>query len=166
MFKIIISILSLLLITGCTTSKIDEIADKEIDLTKQDDLLVLEEATYDALIASLGEEYYIENIMIKHVSKEYLDEVEYNSKTNIYFGYSLAELYNQFDNESFIFSVDANGETTVKLMEGYDDSLDNLIKGVATGTGVVIVAVTIGVVAAGSHLVLVWFVQVVQPWLS
>src|SRR5699024_4370383 len=50
----------------------------------------------------LGEEIYIENVEAIYYSKEYLEEVAYNSQANIYFGYTLTELETQFEGEKYV----------------------------------------------------------------
>ena len=53
----------------------------------------IENKVYDELISTLdSDDYFVENISAVYVSQEYLEEFAYNSQTNIYFGYTLAEL--------------------------------------------------------------------------
>ena len=95
-------------------------------------------------LASLDtEKYKVENVEVVYYSKEFLDELEYNSKENIYFGYTLSELEEQFQGEKYIFTLGENGETVVKTFEDYDDSKEKLIRNVAIGAGVIIICVTV-----------------------
>ena len=43
-----------------------------------------------------SEDYYIENISAIYVSKEYLEELAYNSQANVFFGYTLEDLDAEF----------------------------------------------------------------------
>ena len=53
----------------------------------------VEDLVYRDTVASLNsEEYIVENVSAVYISKEYLEEVAFNSQSNIYFGYTLAEL--------------------------------------------------------------------------
>ena len=83
------------------------------------------------------------------VSDEYKQELAYNSQENIYFGYTLSELDQQFQGTRYIFTTDENGNTAVKEFEAYDDTYDQAIKNVAIGTGVILVCVTVSVVSGG-----------------
>ena len=110
----------------------------------------VESAVYADVSKQLGEGYRIENVSTAYISKEYLDELEYNSQTNIFFGYSLADLDAQFQGTRYVFTLDDNGETTVVPFEDYDDTYDEVLKNVAIGTGVILVCVTVSVVSGGA----------------
>ena len=60
-----------------------------------------------------GTNYRIENVTAGYMSKEYLEEVAYNSQTNIFFGYTLDELDAQFQGTRYVFTLGADGETEV-----------------------------------------------------
>ncbi len=78
----------------------------------------IEDLVYRDTITSLNsDKYVVENVSAVYVSKEYLDEVAFNSQSNIYFGYSLAELDNVFQGKKYIFTLSDNGTTTVKELE-------------------------------------------------
>lgn len=96
-----------------------------------------------------GEQYIIEDISTVYISKEYLEEIEYNSQKNIYFGYTLEELDAQFGGTRYVFTLADDGTTTVQPFEEYDDTFDQVIKNVAIGTGVILVCVTVSVVTGG-----------------
>lgn len=91
-------------------------------------------------------EYVVEDVQSIYISKEYLEELEYNSKENVYFGFTLSELASQFEGTNYVFSLDENGETIVQEMEEYDDTYDKAIKDVAIGAGVILVCVVVTVV--------------------
>ena len=96
-----------------------------------------------------SEDYIIEDISVIYVSEDYLEEVAYNSKANIYFGYTLKELDAQFQGTRYVFSLGKNGETVVEEFAAYDDIYDRVIKNVSMGTGVILACVTVSVVSGG-----------------
>lgn len=108
----------------------------------------------DNIYSDLGarfdsEDYIVESVNAVYISEEYLEEVAYNSKSNVYFGYTLEELDAQFQGTRYIFSLGENGETVVEEFAEYDDTYDRVIKNVAIGTGVILVCVTVSVVSGG-----------------
>lgn len=111
----------------------------------------IEDTVYSSLIDELdGKDYYIENVEATYVSKEYLEELSYNSKANVFFGYTLAELDQEFEGTRYVFTLGENGEAIVKAFEAYDDTYEKVIKNVAIGTGVILVCVTVSVATAGA----------------
>lgn len=112
----------------------------------------IEDLVYRDTVASLNSEaYFVENVTAIYISKEYLDELAFNSKSNVYFGYSLAELDEIFEGKRYIFNLSENGTTTVQeLIEIEDVSTEKMFKNVAIGTGVILVCVTVSVVSAGA----------------
>ena len=111
----------------------------------------VEDAVYKELVDQLdSEDYFVENVSTVYLSKEYLEEIEFNSQTNVFFGYSLADLDAQFEGSRYVFTLAENGETTVKPFEEYDDdTFEQVIKNVAVGSGVILVCVTVSVVTDG-----------------
>ena len=110
----------------------------------------VEDSIYDELVNSLdGDKYYVQNVSTAYVSQEYIDELAYNSKTNVFFGYSLDEVDAQFEGKRYVFTLDENNKTTVEEFEEYDDTYEKAIKKVAVGTGVILVCVTVSVVTGG-----------------
>lgn len=98
-----------------------------------------------------SDDYSVESVEAVYISKEYLEELAYNSQENLYFGYKLSDLNEAFKDEKYIFTIDDNGCQTVKAFEGneaYDYS--EILKNAAIGTGVIVVCVTIGVVAGAA----------------
>lgn len=55
-----------------------------------------ESRLYNELVKELGDDYFIENVNSTYVSEEYVEDLEYNSKKNIYFGYTSEELDKEF----------------------------------------------------------------------
>ena len=114
-------------------------------------LTYMEDTIYSELVTLLdSEEYFVENIDAVYYSKEYMEEVAYNSQSNIYFGYTLAELDSYFEGERYVFTLGNDGKTTVEVFEKYDDTYDRALKNVAVGTGVIFVCVTVSVLSAGA----------------
>ena len=91
----------------------------------------------------------ITELIARYISKEYLDELAYNSQENIYFGYKLSELDEAFQGQKYIFTLGDNGQTDVQPFEEYDDTFDKVIRNVAIGTGVILLCVTVSVVTGG-----------------
>ena len=113
-------------------------------------LQYLEDSVYTGLIDQYqSEDYIIENVNAVYISEDYLEEAEYNSKTNIFFGYTLDELDKQFKGTPYVFTLGEDGKTTVHPFEDYDDTYDQIIKNVAIGTGVILICVTVSVVTGG-----------------
>ena len=109
----------------------------------------MEGALYSHLVDELGEDEFIDNVEAVYISQEFIDELSYNSKANVFFGYTLKELDEQFKGTSYIFTVE-NGQTVVKPRSPYDDTYDKMIQNVAIGTGVILICVTISVVTYGA----------------
>ena len=127
--------------------------DAEPDFASLNDpalLQYVEDNVYSDLVARFdSEDYIVESIDAVYISDEYLEEVAYNSRPNIYFGYTLEELDAQFEGTRYVFSLGENGETVVEEFAEYDDTYDRVIKNVAIGTGVILVCVTVSVVSGG-----------------
>ena len=50
----------------------------------------VENNLYEQITKQLeGQDYYVENVSAVYISKEYIQELEYNSEMNVYFGYTL-----------------------------------------------------------------------------
>ncbi|MBR4549213.1 MAG: hypothetical protein IKO83_04760 [Oscillospiraceae bacterium] len=116
-------------------------------------LQYVEDSVYSELVSEFSsEDYIVENVSATYISKEYLEELAYNSQANVFFGYTLAELDAQFQGTRYVFTLGDNGETIVKPFEGYDDTYEKVLKNVAIGTGVILVCVTVSVVTGGAGL--------------
>lgn len=173
MKRIIASLLCLsLLLVGCTRSETkqnvsggdasaaqkalnveQEYAQKNFKSLDDENLLrYVEDLVYRETITSLNNDgYFVENVSAVYISKEYLEEVAFNSQSNIYFGYTLAELDELFQGSRYIFTLGEDGNTTVQELQVVDDTSTNtILKNVAIGTGVVLVCVTVSAVSAGA----------------
>ena len=164
MKRIVALILSMvMLLTSCgqvqpqsstTNSATKTAEDIEPYYTALDDkqlLAYIEDVVYRDTITSLdSDEYFVENVSASYLSKEYLDEVSFNSQSNIYFGYTLSELDELFQGKKYVFTLSEDGKTTVQeLQEMKDTSTETMLKNVAIGTGVILICVTVSVVSAG-----------------
>lgn len=110
----------------------------------------LEKQVYSEVVSSLNsEEYFVEDVKAIYISKEYLEELAYNSQSNIYFGYTLSEIEDTFGEEKYIFTCDGTGKTIVSKYELYDDTFNRVIKNVAIGSGVILLCVTVSLVSGG-----------------
>ena len=120
-------------------------------LSDENLLLQVENLVYRETVQALNsEEYVVENVSAVYISKEYLDEVAFNSQSNVYFGYTLAELDEVFQGTRYIFTLGDDGNTTVRELQAIDDNAtETMLKNVAIGTGVILVCVTVSVVSAG-----------------
>lgn len=114
-------------------------------------LAYMEDAVYTGLVDALGSDgYFVENVSAVYISKEYLEEIAYNSQENLYFGYTLSELNAQFADTRYVFTLGEDGKTMVKAFEGYDTSHDQMLRNVAIGAGVILLCVTVAVVVGGA----------------
>lgn len=115
-------------------------------------LTYVEDLVYrEAVSAINSEEYFVENVSAVYISKEYFNEVAFNSQSNIYFGYTLAELDEIFQGTKYIFTLGENGTTTVQELQAIEDiSTETMLKNIAIGAGVILVCVTISVVSVGA----------------
>ena len=133
-----------------TTVWVDDIPEYN-NLDDADLLYHLEDLVYRETVSALnGAEYIVENISAVYISKEYLEEVAFNSQSNIYFGYTLAELDELFQGSRYVFTLGSDGQTTVQeLQEIEDTSTETMLKNVAIGTGFIFVCVTVSAVSSG-----------------
>lgn len=119
----------------------------------------IENTLYTSLVSTLdSDEYFVENVQAVYISQEYIDELAYNSQANVFFGYTLAELNQQFDGAKYIFTLGENNETTVEPWADYDDTYDRIIQNVAVGTGVILLCVTVSVVSGGAAVSMIFAV--------
>ena len=99
---------------------------------------------YEEIVSELeGTDYYVSDICSAYVSQEYIDQLAYNSKSNIFFGYTLEELDAQFEGKRYIFTLGEQSDTIVTAYDEYDYSYDGVIRNIADGTGVLLYAVTL-----------------------
>ena len=121
-------------------------------LSDENLLLEVENLVYRETVEALdSEEYVVENVSAVYLSKEYLEEAAFNSQSNVYFGYTLAELDEIFQGTRYIFTLDDDGTTAVQELQVIDDhTAETMLRNIAIGTGVILVCVTVSVVSAGA----------------
>lgn len=121
-----------------------------VTLNDPDLLRYVEDSVYSSVVSELNsDEYFVENVSSIYLSKEYIEELNYNSQSNIFFGFTLSELEEQFQGKKYVFDLGDNGQTVVHEFEEYDDTYDRVIRNVAIGTGVILLCVTVSVVSGG-----------------
>lgn len=120
------------------TDLTEEVNNLDLHSLNDPDLLrYVEDTVYSQVVAYLdNDDYFVENVEAIYISKEYLDELAYNSQENIFFGDTLSQLKEQFQGERFVLGDD--GQTVVHKLAEYDDFFDQVIKNVAIGTGVIL----------------------------
>jgi len=109
----------------------------------------IEYMAYQDIISSLGSNNYIvENVSATYLSKEYLDELAFNSQANIFFGHSLNELNKIFKGNKYIFTLGEDGKTQVReVQEITITDSDKILKNVAIGSGVIFVCVVVTILS-------------------
>ena len=140
----------IMLMTCCYAESTDQDSVEFSKMSNPDLLPYMEDAIYEALLDNLGDDYFVENVEAIYISDEYLEELAFNSQSNLYFGFSLDELEQQFQGQRYVFTLSETNETTVKTWEPYDDTMERVIRNVAIGSGVILVCVTVSVVTAGA----------------
>lgn len=113
-------------------------------------LQYVEDNMYSELVKELdSEEYFVENIEAVYYPKEYIEALASNSQANLYFGYTAAELDEQFQGTKYVFTLGSDGQTTVVPMETLsDDVYVKALEDVIVGSGVILICVTVSVVSA------------------
>lgn len=156
MFLILVLIIVFLLYEYISNTKVQ--SNEYLEFTSLDDPK-LQDYVIDDLYAGLNasfnnEDYEIVQISSIYISKEYLEELEYNSKSNIYFGFTLDELEKQFNGNKYVFTVGDDNKTTVKEFEFYNDNYGKMIRNIAIGTGVILTCATISVASGGTMAII------------
>lgn len=115
-------------------------------------LQYIEDSIYTYLEGSFAsDDYIIEDISAVYISQEYLEEVAYNTRENVYFGYTLSEINDAFEGKRYVFTYGGEGNTIVQEFEDFPDDTDaRILKNVLIGTGVILVSVAITVISGGA----------------
>ena len=116
-----------------------------------DDLATfLEDSIYLDLIKELkNDNYLVEKVQTKYISKDYIENLAYNSMNNLYFGYDTKELDSLFGGQKYVFTLGDNFQTIAKPVQIIDDSISgDVLKNVVVGSGVILICVTVSAVAA------------------
>ena len=127
----------------------------DIEFSGLDDpnlLNYVEDSVYLDLVSELGsEEYFVENVEAVYYPKEYIEELEFNSQENIYFGYTSSQLDAAFGGKKYVFTLDENGETVPVLLESSEpEDYGKVIEDVVVGSGVILISVTVSAISAGA----------------
>ena len=142
----------LMAMVGCAAEQ--DVAMPEYDSLNDPALLqYIADSVYANTELALGDDNYtIEDVSAIFVTKEYLEELEYYTRQNVYYGYTLEELDRRFDNERYYFTLGDNGQTVVKKIEkdGTGDAVIDMVKDVVIGGGIIIVCVVISYVTQGT----------------
>lgn len=118
-------------------------------------LQYVKDATYAEAVKNLNnDEYVVENVEVTYISPEYIAELEYNSKVNIYFGHTEEDLAKQFDGEQVVFTMDEKGQTSVEKFvpngKGLDPTYKKALIKTGIGVGVILVCVVVSVATKGA----------------
>ncbi len=120
------------------------------DLSDPEALKSMEQSLQTELLSLLsGTDVTVEAV---YVSQEYLEELRYNSQQNLFFGMTLEELQQAFGGQFYGVTYSTEGEPQVTSMEEPSDILGTLAR--STGSGKVMVCITLAGVAAVSRLFL------------
>ena len=87
-----------------------------------------EDMVYTSLAGNLNSgNFIIEDVSAIFISQEYIEEVAYNTKSNIYFGFNLAELNIKFEGKRYVFTCSEDGQTVVQEFEAFPDNTNAII---------------------------------------
>lgn len=122
---------------------------KELNFYGLNDPALLEytdKEVYKEVIEDLdSDEYYVSDIQTCYISQAYLEELQFNSQENVFFGYTVSELEKQFKGEKYVFTLGEDGTTVVKQFQAIEP--ENVYKKMATdvavGAGVILVTATV-----------------------
>lgn len=145
-----------ILVCGCTQNKMNNVSNEieRLKFTGLDDENLHDyvlETLYSGIDSNFTtDDYQIQEITTIYLSKEYLEELDYNSKSNLYFGYTLSELASKFNGKKYVFEVDENNQTTVVEFKDYENNYKKMIKNVLIGTGVILICATVSLATGGT----------------
>lgn len=153
MKKMISLFLVCTLLVGCTvrietegdTTDVDTTADAVVNMNDPSLVEYINTSVKGDIAKKLDvAEYTVEDVEAVYLSKEYIEEMEYNSQSNIYFGHTLSEFEGLFENDRYVFTLGEDGTTVVREIEEcaveYQKSIENIAKIVG---GVVLVLITV-----------------------
>lgn len=114
-------------------------------------LRYVEENVYTGLENTIdSKNYEIVSVTAIYISQEYINEMTFNSQSNIFFGYTIAELDEMFHGTKYMFTSDNDGQTTVKEMEIIEeDTTEDIIGDIAVTAGVIVICVCLTKCGAG-----------------
>lgn len=130
------------------TTSVPDITIKGLD----DEALLeyVEDNVYSTLVSQLdSDDYFVEYVDAVYYPKEYIEALASNTQPNVYFGYTAAELNEQFQGTKYVFTLGENGQTVVVPMETVSDEVYvKAMEDVIIGSGVILVCVTVSIVAS------------------
>jgi hypothetical protein len=136
--------------TAIIPTETDELPD--FSTTTNNDKYFINELAFQ-LVNQLenNENIIVETVNPIYISQEYINELEYNSQENVYYGYKLSDVDPAFGDVQYAFTVE-NGETVAVPLGDYvaDTTLSTIIKNTAIGTGVIVFCVTLSIVTGGA----------------
>lgn len=151
---LLVLVLSFVLYNYFFKSKVvdlDKIDYKSLDDSNLQNLMM--ENIYSGLEANLSsDDYVVKSIAMTYISKEYIEELNYNNKSNIYFGFTLSELANMFQDKKYVFTVNDKNETIVKEFEFSNDNYKRMLSNVCIGTGIILGCATISILSTGTAI--------------
>ena len=117
----------------------------ESELTVKELLEYVESFVYADLADTLDPEMcIIEEVSATYVSKEYLEELEYNSHANVFFGYNLDDINKIYQGTRYVFTLGDSGSTTVEEFEEFQkDTIEKIIKDIIVGSSIILVTVVL-----------------------
>ncbi len=112
----------------------------------------IEDLVYTETVNALdSEKYFVENVSAIYISQEYIDELAFNSQSNIYFGCTLDDLNEIFQGTRYVFTLGEDGSTVVQELEEIKEAdTETILRNVAIGTGVILICVTVSIATAGT----------------
>lgn len=118
-------------------------------------LQYVKDATYAEAVKNLNStEYVVENVEVTYISPEYIAELEYNSKANVYFGHTEEEIMKEFNGEQVVFTMDEKGQTAVEKFvpngKGLDPAYKKALIKAGIGVGVILVCVVVSIATEGT----------------
>ena len=118
-------------------------------------LQYVKDATYAEAVKNLNStEYVVENVEVTYISPEYIAELEYNSKVNIYFGHTEEEIIKEFNGEQVVFTMDDKGQTSMEKFvpngKGLDPAYKKALIKAGIGVGVILVCVVVSIATEGT----------------
>ena len=105
----------------------------------------VEDNVYRQLMDELDEDYTIECIQSSYISERYISQLTYNSRQNVYFGFTTEELDEYFGDTRYQFTLGEDNETIVEEIQINEevDYYERIIENVLVGSGVILFAVTV-----------------------
>ncbi len=103
--------------------------------------------------------YTVESVASVYYSAEYVEDLSYNSQKNNYFGYDYEQIVSRMQNVNWCFTEE-NGRTVVMQVAQTNNVLIPLLKGVAIGSGVVLICTVVSGLAVGVGAPVVCFLAI------